>query len=264
MNDILAAAGLPGRVRILDRPAPTAVAAAEQLGCPVGAIANSLVFATADDEPVLIMTSGAHRVDLARVRNDYGLDLRRASADFVRTHTSQPIGGVAPVGHPAPIRTLVDRDLAAYDPVGGRRHPARGVPADLRRPGPADRRHRGVSSAPEHEGSIDAPSDDGTREARGCSELSDRVLVELGEVGVGDSDGHEVGRHPRTDHLIGDPAQLVQGGGRGDRHGHDDPGRLEPPDRGDRREHGGPGGQPVVDQHHVRAGQRRSVRVGNA
>jgi prolyl-tRNA editing enzyme YbaK/EbsC (Cys-tRNA(Pro) deacylase) len=115
VNDILAAAGLPGRVRILDRPAPTAVAAAEQLGCPVGAIANSLVFATADDEPVLIMTSGAHRVDLERVRNDYGLDLRRASADFVRTHTSQPIGGVAPVGHPAAIRTLVDRDLAAYD-----------------------------------------------------------------------------------------------------------------------------------------------------
>jgi prolyl-tRNA editing enzyme YbaK/EbsC (Cys-tRNA(Pro) deacylase) len=115
VNDILAAAGLPGRVRILDRPAPTAAAAAEQLGCPVGAIANSLVFATADDEPVLIMTSGAHRVDLERVRNDYGLDLHRASADFVRTHTSQPIGGVAPVGHPAPLRTLVDRDLAAYD-----------------------------------------------------------------------------------------------------------------------------------------------------
>jgi prolyl-tRNA editing enzyme YbaK/EbsC (Cys-tRNA(Pro) deacylase) len=117
VNDILAAAGLPGRVRILDRPAPTAAAAAEQVGCPIGAIANSLVFASADDEPVLIMTSGAHRVDLDRVRRDHGLDLRRASADFVRTHTSQPIGGVAPVGHPVPIHTLVDRDLAAYDPL---------------------------------------------------------------------------------------------------------------------------------------------------
>jgi len=115
VNDILAAAGLPGRVRILDQPAPTAAAAAEQLGCPIGAIANSLVFATADDEPVLIMTSGAHRVDLERVRADHGLELHRAPADFVRAHTSQPIGGVAPVGHPAPIRTLVDRDLAAYD-----------------------------------------------------------------------------------------------------------------------------------------------------
>ena len=117
VNDILAAAGLPGRVRILDRPAPTASAAAEQLGCPIGAIANSLVFASADDEPVLIMTSGAHRVNLDQVRSGYGLDLRRAPADFVRAHTGQPIGGVAPVGHPAPIRTLVDRALAAYDPL---------------------------------------------------------------------------------------------------------------------------------------------------
>ena len=62
VNAILAAAGLPGRVRILSEPAPTAPAAARQIGCPVGAIANSLVFATADDEPVLIMTSGRHRV----------------------------------------------------------------------------------------------------------------------------------------------------------------------------------------------------------
>jgi prolyl-tRNA editing enzyme YbaK/EbsC (Cys-tRNA(Pro) deacylase) len=75
------------------------------------------VFASAGDEPVLIMTSGAHRVDLDRVRSGYGLDLRRASADFVRSHTSQPIGGVAPVGHPVPIRTLVDRALAAHDPL---------------------------------------------------------------------------------------------------------------------------------------------------
>jgi len=117
VNDILAAAGIPGRVRILDRPAPTAAAAAEQIGCPLGAIANSLVFASADDEPVLIMTSGAHRVDLDRVRSGYGLHLRRAPADFVRAHTGQPIGGVAPVGHPAPIRTLVDRGLAEYDPL---------------------------------------------------------------------------------------------------------------------------------------------------
>ncbi len=117
VNDILAAAGLPGRVRILDQPAPTAAAAAAQIGCPLGAIANSLVFASAEDEPVLIMTSGAHRVDLDRVRGGYGLDLHRAPADFVRAHTGQPIGGVAPVGHPMPIRTLVDRALAEYDPL---------------------------------------------------------------------------------------------------------------------------------------------------
>jgi prolyl-tRNA editing enzyme YbaK/EbsC (Cys-tRNA(Pro) deacylase) len=117
VNDILAAAGLPGRVRMLAEPAPTAQAAARQIGCPVGAIANSLVFATSDDEPVLIMTSGRHRVDLERVRAGYGLRLHRASAEFVRTHTGQPIGGVAPVGHPRPLRTLVDRALADYQQI---------------------------------------------------------------------------------------------------------------------------------------------------
>ena len=115
VNAILAAAGLPGRVRILSEPAPTAPAAARQIGCPVGAIANSLVFATVDDQPVLIMTSGRHRVDLDRVRDGCGLHLHRASADFVRAHTGQPIGGVAPVGHPRPIPTLVDRALADYE-----------------------------------------------------------------------------------------------------------------------------------------------------
>jgi prolyl-tRNA editing enzyme YbaK/EbsC (Cys-tRNA(Pro) deacylase) len=115
VNDILMAAGLPGRVRMLPEPAPTAPAAARQIGCPVGAIANSLVFATVDDQPVLIMTSGRHRVDLDRVRDGCGLDLHRASADFVRAHTGQSIGGVAPVGHPMPIRTLVDRALAEYE-----------------------------------------------------------------------------------------------------------------------------------------------------
>jgi prolyl-tRNA editing enzyme YbaK/EbsC (Cys-tRNA(Pro) deacylase) len=61
------------------------------------------------------MTSGRHRVDLDRVREGCGLDLHRASADFVRAHTGQPIGGVAPVGHPRPIRTLVDRTLGEYE-----------------------------------------------------------------------------------------------------------------------------------------------------
>jgi prolyl-tRNA editing enzyme YbaK/EbsC (Cys-tRNA(Pro) deacylase) len=106
---------VPGRVRILPEAAPTAQAAADQIGCPVGAIANSLIFATADDEPLLIMTSGAHRVDTALVGAAIGTELRRASADEVRRATGQPIGGVAPVAHPAPVRTLIDRDLASYD-----------------------------------------------------------------------------------------------------------------------------------------------------
>ncbi len=115
VDAILAAAGLPGRVRILPLPAPTAQAAADQVGCPVGAIANSLIFTTADGSPLLVMTSGAHRVDTDRLGAELGTTITRATAAFVREHTSQPIGGVAPVGHPKPIRTVVDIDLAQFD-----------------------------------------------------------------------------------------------------------------------------------------------------
>jgi prolyl-tRNA editing enzyme YbaK/EbsC (Cys-tRNA(Pro) deacylase) len=115
IDSILEKAGLPGRVRLLPEAAPTAVAAAAQLGVEVGAIANSLVFATAEHSPLLILTSGAHRVDTAKVATLIGTaKLSRASADFVRTHTGQPIGGVAPVGHPAPIRTLLDTELEQF------------------------------------------------------------------------------------------------------------------------------------------------------
>jgi prolyl-tRNA editing enzyme YbaK/EbsC (Cys-tRNA(Pro) deacylase) len=118
VNDVLERARVPGRVRILDEAAPTAAAAAALLGVEVGAIANSLVFATAEDEPVLILTSGAHRVDLAKAAALVGTaKLRRADPDFVYAHTGQRIGGVAPVAHPARLRTLVDEDLAAYPQV---------------------------------------------------------------------------------------------------------------------------------------------------
>ena len=115
VNEILQAAGLPGRVQMLDEAVTTARAAAAYLGCPVGAIANSLIFATDRGAALLIMTSGAHRVDMIKVGEQLGVELRRASADFVREHTGQPIGGVAPVGHPQPIPTIVDRALAAFD-----------------------------------------------------------------------------------------------------------------------------------------------------
>ena len=106
-----------GSVRVLPDSASTAAAAAAQLGCEVGAIANSLVFA-ADGAPLLVMTSGAHRVDTARVAAQTGAaEVGRADARSVRAWTGQAIGGVGPVGHPAPIRTLVDVWLAKYDVV---------------------------------------------------------------------------------------------------------------------------------------------------
>ena len=115
VNHILEDASLLGRVQMLDEAVATAPAAAQYLGCPVGAIANSLIFATDGGEPLLIMTSGAHRVDMIKVGGQLGVGLRRASPEFVREHAGQPIGGVAPVGHPKPIRTLVDRALAEFD-----------------------------------------------------------------------------------------------------------------------------------------------------
>lgn len=118
VDAVLAAAGASGRVQILPEVAPTAAAAAAQLGVDVGAIANSLVFATAEGEPVLILTSGAHRVDTAKAAAALGTPaLVKAGAALVRETTGQPIGGVAPVGHPAPLRTVVDVALAAYPEI---------------------------------------------------------------------------------------------------------------------------------------------------
>jgi prolyl-tRNA editing enzyme YbaK/EbsC (Cys-tRNA(Pro) deacylase) len=115
--DALEAAGATGVIRILDDAVPTAAAAAAELGCDVGAIANSLIF-DGNGSPVLILTSGAHRVDTAKIAAELGIaKLRRATPEFVKEHTGQAIGGVAPVGHPAPIRTLVDTSLEDYSEV---------------------------------------------------------------------------------------------------------------------------------------------------
>ena len=104
-------------IAVLEDSAPTAAAAAEQLGCELGAIANSLIFSV-NSEPLMVLTSGAHRVNTAFVADFLGVaSLDRADADFVRTHTGQAIGGVGPVGHPHPIGTLVDIDLMNHDVV---------------------------------------------------------------------------------------------------------------------------------------------------
>jgi prolyl-tRNA editing enzyme YbaK/EbsC (Cys-tRNA(Pro) deacylase) len=110
----LRAGGVAADVRRFDDPVPTAAAAAAALGCEVGAIANSLVF-DADGAPLLVLASGAHRVDTGKVAALLGVTrVRRATADVVLAATGQEVGGVAPVGHPAPLRTVVDVDLAAY------------------------------------------------------------------------------------------------------------------------------------------------------
>lgn len=110
----LAAAGIDTGIRVLDSAAHTAQVAADQLGVDVGAIANSLVFA-ADGAPILIMTSGAHRVDTAFVARTLGYaQISRAAPQMVREATGQVIGGVAPCGHPAPVTTYVDTALREH------------------------------------------------------------------------------------------------------------------------------------------------------
>jgi prolyl-tRNA editing enzyme YbaK/EbsC (Cys-tRNA(Pro) deacylase) len=117
VQDALLAADAHGEVRMLPQAVHTAAAAAEALGVTVGQIANSLIF-DADGEPLLVLTSGAHRVDTAKVAALLGVaQVRRATPEFVREHTGQAIGGVAPVGHPKPVRTLVDTTLATFDQV---------------------------------------------------------------------------------------------------------------------------------------------------
>jgi prolyl-tRNA editing enzyme YbaK/EbsC (Cys-tRNA(Pro) deacylase) len=129
----LARRGGTGRIVVLPESVHTAQLAADALGCEVGAIANSLLFTVPTDheaggegEPLLLLTSGAHRVDTDKVVRTLGLTaLRRASPDFVRTHTGQVIGGVSPFAHPAPVRTYLDPWLRRHDVVwAAAGHPA--------------------------------------------------------------------------------------------------------------------------------------------
>ncbi len=125
VHEALRAAGIAGEIVVLPDAASTAALAASALGVEVGAIANSLVF-WSNDAPLLVMTSGAHRVDTTALAERLGRgDIRRATPDQVREATGQAIGGVAPTGHPAPLVTIVDEALAAYSEIwaaGGTPH----------------------------------------------------------------------------------------------------------------------------------------------
>src|SRR6185437_4669870 len=113
----LAERGAIGDFRVFDSAVPTARAAAGALGCELGAIANSLVFSS-NDQPLLVLASGAHRVDLALLAERLGLGtLRRADPDFVLRVTGQQVGGVAPIGHPHPLPTVIDQHLFDFSVI---------------------------------------------------------------------------------------------------------------------------------------------------
>ena len=125
VRNALALLGARGEVRALDDSARTAKEAAAALGIDVGQIASSLIF-VADGEPVLVIASGGHRVDTVQLASILEVNqIDKADADAVRKATGFAIGGVAPVGHPHPLRTIVDIALSRYDEVwaaGGHPH----------------------------------------------------------------------------------------------------------------------------------------------
>jgi prolyl-tRNA editing enzyme YbaK/EbsC (Cys-tRNA(Pro) deacylase) len=113
----LRASGATATVRELSDSARTAADAATALGVPVGAIVKSLVF-TADTRPLLVLASGDHQVDTEALATVLGAQqVSRANPDLVREATGFPIGGVAPIGHPTPLPTIVDRHLGSYDVI---------------------------------------------------------------------------------------------------------------------------------------------------
>ena len=136
VRSALAAAGHPDTITEFPASTRTAADAAAAVGCTVAQIAKSIVFRAAE-RPVVVITSGANRVDPTKAAAVLGVTLARADADWVREVTGFAIGGVAPVGHRTPPLLLLDEDLMALDPVwaaaGSPSHVFRTTAAELQR-----------------------------------------------------------------------------------------------------------------------------------
>ena len=118
VQQALAAAGITTQVVELPQSTRTATDAAAAIGCRVEQIAKSLIFrCTGSDLPVLVIASGINRVDERLVSSHLNADIAKADADFVRTATGFAIGGVPPLGHISPLRTLIDEDLLKLDTI---------------------------------------------------------------------------------------------------------------------------------------------------
>ena len=108
---------LGDRFQVLEFPESThsSAEAAAAVGCDVAQIAKSMIFKAADGRPVLVVASGANRVDEKKVAALLGQKIKRADPDFVLLHTGVAVGGVPPVGHPTPPVTLIDQTLRGYE-----------------------------------------------------------------------------------------------------------------------------------------------------
>ena len=135
VQDALDGAGVATRIVEYDVPARTSAEAAAVLGCTVAQIAKSLVFRGASGTPILVIASGANRVDEKKIAQLAGEPIGKADAAFVREATGYAIGGIPPLAHPAPLRAFIDRNLLQYETVyaaGGTPHAMFPIaPADL-------------------------------------------------------------------------------------------------------------------------------------
>ncbi|MFZ9909153.1 MAG: YbaK/EbsC family protein [Candidatus Nanopelagicaceae bacterium] len=119
----IAANSLPGEIKVLNESARTAAEAATALGVEVGQIASSLVFQLPDGTPLLIITSGRHRVDTKKVAAALGVEkLSRADIDWVKSVSGFSVGGVAPIGWQSEnlttqVKIVIDEALNDYDVV---------------------------------------------------------------------------------------------------------------------------------------------------
>lgn len=109
---------MSGRIKVLNDSARSAAEAAAALGIEVGQIASSILFKLPDDSPLLVITSGRHRVDTDLVASQIGVaSLGRVDADYVKEKSGFSIGGVAPIGWTNPATIIVDESLNDYQVI---------------------------------------------------------------------------------------------------------------------------------------------------
>ena len=135
VQEALTSAGLSCRVQELPASTRTAAEAAAAVGCAVAQIAKSLVFrGTMTATPYLVIASGAYRVNELRLGEWVSEKVEKPDADFVRSVTGFPIGGVPPVGHDQPLRTFLDQAFLGFDEIWA----AAGTPNAVFRIAPSD------------------------------------------------------------------------------------------------------------------------------
>ena len=134
VQDALQALGLPCEVLELPQSTRSAADAAQTIGCTVGQIVKSLVFRAASGRAILVLASGANRVNERLLSSHLGEAVAKADADFVRAQTGYAIGGVPPLGHVQPLTALIDRTLLGYDVLWA----AAGTPHSVFKLTPAD------------------------------------------------------------------------------------------------------------------------------